>query len=95
MRVKIDPGSSRAAAFIYCDGVSTFGVQNGVLHLELAANTIVPDGAGTKEELLIVGHLRCAPEAARVIRDAIDKMLAMPSVEAAMMPTMPAASRPN
>jgi hypothetical protein len=94
MAVKIDPGSSRAAPFVYADGLSTFGVQNGVLHLELAANTIVPDGAGTKEELLIVGHLRCAPEAARAIRDAIDKMLALPSVEAGMMP-MPAASRPN
>jgi hypothetical protein len=50
--------------------------------------------SSTFGELLIVGHLRCAPEAARAIRDAIDKMLAMPSVEAAMMP-MPAASRPN
>ena len=75
-------------------GSSTFGVQNGVLHLELAANTIVPDGAGTKEELLIVAHLRCAPEAARLIRDAIDKALALPSGDVAMMP-MPPASRPN
>jgi len=94
MAVKIDPGSSRVAQFIYCDGVSTFGIQGGVVQLELAANTSVPDGDGTRNELLIVGHLRCSVDAAKGIRDAIDKALAMPSVEAAMMP-MPAASRPN
>jgi hypothetical protein len=79
---------------IYCDGVATFGVQGGVLQIELAANTIVPDGAGTKSEFLVVAHLRCAPEAAKAIRDAIDRALEIPSVEAGMMP-MPAATRPN
>jgi hypothetical protein len=60
-----------------------------VLQIELAANTIVPDGAGTKSEFLVVAHLRCAPEAARAIRDAIDRALEMPGGETAMMP-MPA-----
>jgi hypothetical protein len=41
-----------------------------------------------------VGGISSGLEAARAIRDAIDKMHAMPSVEAALMP-MPAASRPN
>jgi hypothetical protein len=94
MPVKINPASSQAAPFIYCDGVATFGVQGGVLQIELAANTIVPDGAGTKSEFLVVAHLRCAPEAAKAIRDAIDRALEIPSVEAGMMP-MPAATRPN
>jgi hypothetical protein len=78
MPIKINSSSSHAAPFIYCDGVATFGLQGGVIQIELAANTTVPDGAGTKEELLIVAHLRCAPGAARAIRDAIDKMLAEP-----------------
>jgi hypothetical protein len=94
MPVKINPASSQAAPFIYSDGVATWGIQGGVIQIELAANSIVPDGAGTKEELLIVAHLRCSPEAAKLIRVAIDRALAEPSVEAAMMP-MPAASRPN
>jgi hypothetical protein len=92
MANKINPASSAAAPFIYSDGVATFGVQGGVLQIELAANTIVPDGAGTKSEFLVVAHLRCAPEAARAIRDAIDRALEMPGGETAMMP---AASRPN
>jgi hypothetical protein len=95
MAVKIDPGSSRAAPFIYSDGVATFGVQGGVIQIELAANSIVPEGAETRSELLVVAHLRCGPAAAKAIRDAIDRALEMPSVEAAIMPTMPAASRPN
>jgi hypothetical protein len=94
MAVKIDPGSSRAAQFIYCDGVSTFGIKGGVVQLELAANTSVPEGEGTRNELLIVGHLRCSVEAAKAIRDAIDRALEMPSAEAGMMP-MPATTRPN
>ena len=94
MPVKINPASSQAAPFVFAEGVATFGVHGGIIQIELAASTIVPDGDGTKEEFLIVGHLSCAPEAARHIRDVIDKALEMPSVEAGMMP-MPAASRPN
>ena len=93
MPIKINPASSVAAPFIYSDGVTTFGVQTGVIQIELAANTTVPDGSGTKIETLIVAHLRCSPQAAKAIRDAIDKALAMPSAEAGMIP-MPA-TRPN
>ena len=95
MAVKIDPGSSRAAQFIFCDGVGTLGFQGGVIQIELVANTILPDGAVTKYELLVVGHLRCGPEAAKALRDAIDRALAMPSVEAGMMPMPVSSSRPN
>jgi hypothetical protein len=89
MAIKVNPGSSEAAPFIYCDGVATFGVHSSVVLLELAATTIVPVGVDTKSENVIVAHLR-----AKLIRDAIDKALALPSSDVAMMP-MTAATRPN
>jgi hypothetical protein len=57
--------------------------------LEPAATTIVPVVVDTKFENVIVAHLR-----AKLIRDAIDKALALPSSDVAMMP-MTAATRPN
>jgi hypothetical protein len=68
--IKIAPGSSELAPFIYCDGVATFGANNGVIQLELASNTIVPDGTGTRTDVLITAHLRCSPGAAAGIESA-------------------------
>jgi hypothetical protein len=48
--IKIAPGSSELAPFIYCDGVATYGVNNGVIQLELASNTIMPEGTGTRTD---------------------------------------------
>jgi len=75
--IKIAPGSSEQAPFIYFDGVVTYGVNNGAIQIELAANTIMPDGPGTKTDVLITAHLRCSPAAASALRDMIDKALAM------------------
>jgi hypothetical protein len=93
MAVKIDPASSAAAPFIYSDGVTALGFQGGVIQIELAANTIVPDSEGTKNELLVVAHLRCGPAAAKAIRDAIDRALEISGAEVAIVPVPP--SRPN
>jgi hypothetical protein len=75
--IRIATGSSELAPFIYCDGVATYGTNNGIIQLELASNIIVPDGAGTRTDVLIVGHLRCSPAAARGLRDCITKALEM------------------
>src|SRR5277367_3531965 len=75
--IQIAPGSSELAPFIYCDGVATFGTNNGIVTLELAANSVVPEGAGTRTEVLITAHLRCSVAAAGGIRDAITRSLEM------------------
>ncbi len=46
--IKIALGSSEQAPFIYFDGVATYGVNNGAIQMELAANTIMPEGTGTR-----------------------------------------------
>lgn len=84
--IKIAPGSSEMAPFIYCDGVATYGTNGGVIQLELASNTIVPDGAGTRTDVLITAHLRCSPSAAVGIRDAITRALEMSAMNEAIEP---------
>ena len=37
--IRVTPGSSERAPFIYLDGVPTYGTNNGAIQLELAANT--------------------------------------------------------
>lgn len=79
-------GSSELAPFIYTDGCATFGVGGGVIQIELAANTIMPDGGGTRTDVLIVAHLRCSPSAAVGIRDSLDKALRMTETAQAIEP---------
>lgn len=79
--LKVAPGSSELAPFIYCDGVALFGVSGGVVQLELATNTIMPEGTGTRTDILITAHLRCSPSAAIGIRDAINRALEMSATE--------------
>jgi hypothetical protein len=75
--IKIASGSSEQAPFIYFDGVTTYGTHNGAIQIELAANTIVPEGKGVKIDVLITAHLRCSPVAAAGLRESIDKALEM------------------
>ena len=75
--VIIAPGSSESAPFIYFDGVPTFGIRNGAIQIELAANTILPDGKGVKIDVVMTAHLRCSPAAASSLRKTIDKALAL------------------
>jgi hypothetical protein len=79
--IKIAPGSSEIAPFVYCDGVATFGTMNGVIQLELAANTIMPEGMGTRTDVFITAHLRCSASAAAGIREAITRALEMTTTE--------------
>ncbi len=79
--IKIAPGSSELAPFIYFDGPATYGVSGGIIQIELAANTVVPEGAGTRTDVVITAHLRCNPMAARGLRDAIDRALGMTGME--------------
>jgi hypothetical protein len=91
--IKVAPGSSELAPFIYCDGIVTYGISNGIVQLELAANSVVPEGTGTRTDVLVLAHLRCSPDVAAGIRDAIDKALALPKQAQMMEPA--AGSKPN
>jgi hypothetical protein len=75
--MRIAPGSSEFAPFIYFDGVPTFGIHNGAIQIELAANTLLPVGKGVKIDVVITAHLRCSPAAASGLRETIDKALAL------------------
>jgi hypothetical protein len=73
--MRVAAGSSERAPFVYFDGVATFGNNGGVIQIELAATTIVPEDRNTRIELLVTAHLRCSVDAARSLRDSIDRAL--------------------
>jgi hypothetical protein len=75
--VTISTASSERAPFVYFDGVSCFGHHNGAIQIELAANLLMPVGAGVRIDVIQTAHLRCSPAAAIVLREALDKALAM------------------
>jgi hypothetical protein len=68
-----------SAPFVYFDYVSTFGMQAGAIVLELVARTILPDGSGTRNEIVTTCHLRCSPDAARNLHQAIEKTFKLAS----------------
>jgi hypothetical protein len=75
--VTISTASSERAPFVYFDGASCFGHHNGAIQIELAANLLMPVGAGVRIDVIQTGHLRCSPAAAVALREALDKALAM------------------
>ena len=93
--VTIAPGSSESAPFIYFDGVPTFGIRNGAIQIELAANTILPDGKGVKIDVVMTAHLRCSPTAASSLRKTIDKALALLEQEQQQVAESAQGSKPN
>lgn len=75
--IKIAPGSSEGAPFIYFDGVGAMGTNHGAIQIELGANVLTPEGAALRTDVVITAHLRCSPNAAADLRNAIDKVLDM------------------
>jgi hypothetical protein len=92
--IKVAAGSSELAPFIFFDGVVPYGISNGVIQLELAANTLVPAGEVVRTDVFIVAHLRCSPAAANGLRDAVEKALAMPQQQSQMIEPTPS-SKPH
>jgi len=75
--VTISTGSAERAPFIYFDGVSCFGHHNGAIQIELAANLLLPVGAGVRVDVIQTAHLRCSLAAALALREALDKSITM------------------
>ena len=69
---------STSAPFIYFDVAPAIGIISGSVQIELVSRTLVPtaDG-GAQSEFQVTGRLRCSPQAARNLRDALNKVLAM------------------
>jgi hypothetical protein len=93
-RVGVTALASEHAPFVYFDGVVTHGVNHGVIQLELAAKIVVPDGkGGATTEVVVTAHVRCSPDAATVLKQAIDHALLIakrpPNVAAMGSPPKP------
>ncbi len=84
--------NSDAAPFIYFDGVATYGVVNGVIHIELVSRVLSPSvGTPFTTEFVSTGRLRCGPAALAHLRDSINKvceMLTRPEPTAAATATL-------
>ena len=84
--------NAAAAPFVYFDLVPAFGVVNGVVELELAAQMVVPTADGNAHaETVCTVHLRGSFAAMESLSGAIDKSLdmaraAMPSNGALLEP---------
>lgn len=66
------------AVFVYFDGVAALGTNHGAVQLELAANVIVAlPGGTTRTDVVVTADLRCSPNAAADLRNAIEKALLM------------------
>ncbi|HEX4828302.1 MAG TPA: hypothetical protein VFV12_08755 [Xanthobacteraceae bacterium] len=76
--------SNDAAAFVVFDGCHAFGALNGLLQLELYANTQVPmtrqtgsNGNDVRTKPIVIAHLRGTRLAVEQLRAAIDRALEM------------------
>lgn len=77
---------AESAPFIYFDGVMTFGIHQGVVQIELAANVLNLDGkGGVRNEVVVTAHLRCSLDAARNLQQELGNalLIAMPAAPAA------------
>jgi hypothetical protein len=69
---------AETAPFIYFDGVTTYGVNFGAIQIELAANIIAPAADQSTITLVrMTGHLRCSPNAAGDLMQALEKAIEM------------------
>ena len=69
---------SDVAPIVYFDGILAWGTHNGMLQIEVAANTLVPsdlDAGPVKTRIVVTGHLRFSLVAARQLADMLDEAL--------------------
>jgi len=66
------------APLVYFDNVPVFGTYAGNLEVELAARQLVPKPDGSVgADMACTAHLRCSPQAAIMLIDALQKALDM------------------
>ena len=71
------PYRNNEAPVIYFDFVGAVGSTMGIIQIELAAGTLIPNqpGGGADTEMVPVGRLRCSIEAAKNLQRGIEKAL--------------------
>jgi len=70
--------SSSLVPFVYFDGVICHGAHQGVIQIELAAKTIVPDDnpkTGARNVVVVTAHVRCSREAAINLKQVLESAL--------------------
>jgi hypothetical protein len=70
--------SSSVVPFVYFDAAICCGANYGVIQLELAAKTIVPDSsreAGARNEVVVTAHVRCSLAAAANLKETIERAI--------------------
>ena len=64
--------------FVHFDLAAAYGMTNGAIQIELGARILMPTPDDkVAVEFATTAHLRCSPQAARFLRNAIDKALEM------------------
>ena len=63
--------------FIYFDRAPTFGILNGAVQIEVAADVLYPIPKGVDVRTTLTAHLRCSPAGAMALMDAIKGALDM------------------
>lgn len=70
--------NASAAPFIHFDNAPVYGAFGGCIEVELAARALMPKAEGTViAEAIVTAHLRCTPQAAVALADALTKAVAM------------------
>jgi hypothetical protein len=70
--------NASAAPFIHFDSVPVYGAFAGSIEVELVARALMPKPDGlVVAEAICTGHLRCTPQAAMALADALEKAVAM------------------
>lgn len=70
--------NASAAPFIHFDNAPVYGSFTGSIEVELVARALMPKPDGSVvAETVCTGHLRCTPQAAQALADALVKAVAM------------------
>lgn len=70
--------NASAAPFIHFDNVPVYGAFAGSIEVELVARSLMPkDDGRVIAEAVCTGHLRCTPQAAMALADALSKAVEM------------------
>jgi len=70
--------NSASAPLVYFDNAPVFGTYAGNIELELAARHLMPKPDGSVvAEMSCAAHIRCSPQAAIMLIDALQKALDM------------------
>lgn len=67
-----------AAPLVFFDNVPVYGSFSGNIEIEVAARMLMPKPDGTvMADMACTGHLRCSPNAAKVLAEALMSAVAM------------------